>query len=49
MSKPVKWLIVIFIAWWIIHDPTSASHGLGRLGALATQAANSAATVLSSI
>lgn len=47
--KPLTWVIVIFIAWWVIHDPGSAGTAVQHLGALATKAATSIATVLSSV
>ena len=49
MSTPVKWLVFVFVAWWVIKDPTSAAHMVSRLGDFATHAAGSLTTVLSSI
>jgi hypothetical protein len=44
-----KWVIVIFIGWWVIHDPGSAATAVQHLGGLATKAASSAAAVISSV
>lgn len=49
MNKAVKWVIVVFIAWWVIKDPTAATSAVHKLGGIATQAASSVAQVLSSI
>ena len=49
MNSVVKWLIVAFLAWWIIHDPAAVGAEVGRIGALASQAASSLSTVVSSI
>lgn len=49
MSKVVKWTIVVFLAWWVIKDPTAAGAEVGKLAAFATHAAGSLATAISSI
>lgn len=49
MSKVVKWVIVVFVAWWVIKDPTAAGAEVGKLAALASHAAGSLATAISSI
>lgn len=49
MDKIVKWGLLAFVAWWIIHDPGSAGAAVHKIGNLATQAATSLATLVSSI
>jgi len=44
-----KWIVAAFVLWWIINDPGSAGTAVQHLGALATKAASSAATVISSV
>lgn len=48
MSK-LTWVIVIFLAWWIIHDPSQAGAAIQKVAGLAVQAANSVATILGSL
>lgn len=49
MNPIIKWALVAFVVWWVIHDPAGAGHVVGRLGAFATRAATSLATALSGI
>ena len=49
MSTPVRWLLIVFVAWWVIKDPTSAAHMVSRIGDFATHAATSLTAALSSI
>jgi len=44
-----KWLLAAFVAWWVIHDPSSAGLEVHNLAGFATHAASSLATALSSI
>ena len=49
MNKFVKWGGVAFIGWWIVTAPASAGHEVGNLGHLATHAATSVSTLISSV
>lgn len=49
MNPVIKWLLVAFVVWWVIHDPAGAGHAVGRLGNLATQAATSLSTAVGNI
>lgn len=49
MSKGVKWLIIAFVVWWIVRDPTSAGAEVHNLAGFATQAAGSLSSFISSI
>ena len=49
MSRSAKWLIVAFVVWWIVHDPTSAGAEVHNLAGFATQAAGSLSSFISSI
>ncbi|HEY0935411.1 MAG TPA: hypothetical protein VGD91_16910 [Trebonia sp.] len=45
----ITYLIVAFIVWWVIQQPTSAGHLVHNIGALLSQAAHGAASFVSSI
>lgn len=45
----VKWGVVAFIVWWVIHDPASAALAVQHLGNFATRAATSLATAITSV
>jgi hypothetical protein len=49
MNRVVKWGLLAFAAWWVIKDPTAAGQFIHKAGALASQAASSLATLVSSI
>ena len=49
MSTVVKWGLAAFAVWWVITQPSAAGAAVHHLATLATQAATSLATVISSI
>lgn len=49
MNRVVKWGLIGFAAWWAIKDPTAAGQFVHKAFALASQAAASLATLVSSI
>lgn len=49
MSRGVKWLIVAFVVWWIVRDPTSAGAEVRHIGSFATQVAAGLSQFMSSI
>lgn len=49
MNKVVKWLIVAFAVWWVVKDPSGAAAAAHKAVAFGGQAANSLATLISSV
>jgi hypothetical protein len=45
----VKWLIIAFVVWWIVQEPTNAAHLVHNIGTLLTSAANGLSHFVSSI
>ena len=49
MRAVIKWGILVFIVWWVIVDPAGAAAEAQKLAGLASRAATSISTVVSSI
>lgn len=45
----VTYLVIAFVIWWLIQQPTSAGHLIHNIGALLSQAAHGMSTFISSI
>lgn len=49
LKTVLGWLVVAFVIWWIIEDPTGAAHVVNNIGAFLASAARGIATFFSSI
>lgn len=49
MNRIVKWLLIAFVVWWVVTAPSAAGLAVHHLGTLATKAATSVSTLMSSI
>jgi hypothetical protein len=45
----VKWLVVAFVVWWVIQEPTNAAHLVHNIGTLLTNAASGLSHFVASI
>jgi hypothetical protein len=49
MKQVLTWLIVAFLIWWVIQQPTSASHLVHNIGTLLSDAATGVSRFITSI
>jgi len=49
MKKIVGWVVVVFLAWYLITQPTAAGHAVHNLFSLLQHAGSSIATFLNSL
>jgi hypothetical protein len=49
LQDVLKWLIVAFIVWWVVQEPTNAAHLVHNIGTLLSSAANGLSHFVSSI
>ena len=49
LGNIVKWAIIVFVVWWVIKEPTHASHLVHNIGTLLTNAANGLSSFFTSI
>ena len=49
LSKIIGWLVVAFIVWWVIEEPTAAAHLVHNIGALLSDAAHGLSEFVASI
>jgi hypothetical protein len=40
LGNILKWVLVAFAVWWVIHDPKDAAHVVHNVGTLLSSAAN---------
>jgi len=45
----VGWLVIAFVVWWVIQEPTSAAHLVHNIGSLLSQAAHGVSNFVTSI
>jgi hypothetical protein len=45
----IGWLVIAFIVWWVIQEPTSAGHLVHNIGSLLSQAAHGVSNFVASI
>lgn len=45
----LKWVLVAFVVWWVIQEPTNAAHLVHNIGTLLSSAANGLSHFVSSI
>jgi hypothetical protein len=39
LSNILKWLVVAFVVWWVIQEPTDAAHLVHNIGTFLSSAA----------
>ena len=49
LSNILKWVVLAFIVWWVIQQPTSAAHLVHNIGSLLSQAAHGVSNFVTSI
>lgn len=49
LKTVLKWAAVAFVLWWIIQQPTSASHIVHNVGSFLTEAATGFSHFIASI
>ena len=49
LGNIIKWLVIAFVVWWVIKEPTHASHLVHNIGTLLTNAANGLSSFFTSI
>ena len=49
LSKILTYVIIAFIIWWVIQQPTSAAHLVHNIGALLSEAAHGLSNFVASI
>jgi hypothetical protein len=49
LKDVVKWLLVAFVVWWIVQEPSNAAHLVHNIGSLLSSAANGLSHFVSSI
>jgi hypothetical protein len=45
----IKWLIIAFVVWWIIQEPSNAAHLIHNIGTFLTTAAHGLSNFVTSI
>lgn len=45
----VKWLLLAFVVWWIVQQPTNAAHLVRNIGTFLSSAANGLSHFVASI
>jgi hypothetical protein len=49
LKQVLTWAAIAFVVWWVIQQPTSASHLVHNIGTLLTTAATGISHFISSI
>lgn len=49
LGQVVKWLLIAFVVWWIIQQPTNASHLVHNIGTLLSSTASGFSRFITSI
>jgi ABC-type glucose/galactose transport system permease subunit len=49
LSKILTYVVIAFIIWWVIQQPTSAAHLVHNIGALLSEAAHGLANFVAQI
>jgi hypothetical protein len=49
LSKILTYVIIAFIIWWVIQQPTSAAHLVHNIGSLLSEAAHGLSSFVASI
>ena len=49
LSKILTYVIIAFIIWWVIQQPTSAAHLVHNIGTLLSEAAHGLSNFVASI
>jgi hypothetical protein len=49
LKQILTYLVIEFIIWWVIQEPTNAAHLVHNIGTLLTDAANGLSRFVSSI
>ena len=49
LSKILTYVVIAFIIWWVIQQPTSAAHLVHNIGALLSEAAHGLSSFVASI
>ena len=49
LSRILTYLLIAFIIWWVIQQPTSAAHLVHNIGALLSEAAHGLSSFVASI
>jgi hypothetical protein len=49
MKQVLTWLIVAFLIWWVVQQPTSASHVVHNIGTLLSSTASGISRFITSI
>jgi hypothetical protein len=49
LSRILTYLVIAFIIWWVIQEPTSAAHLVHNIGALLSEAAHGLSRFVASI
>ena len=49
LSKILTYVVIAFIIWWVIQQPTSAAHLVHNIGALLSEAAHGLSNFVASI
>jgi ABC-type glucose/galactose transport system permease subunit len=49
LSKILTYVIIAFVIWWVIQQPTSAAHLVHNIGTLLSEAAHGLANFVASI
>jgi ABC-type glucose/galactose transport system permease subunit len=49
LSKILTYVVIAFIIWWVIQQPTSAAHLVHNIGSLLSEAAHGLSSFVASI
>ena len=49
LSRILTYVVIAFIIWWVIQQPTSAAHLVHNIGALLSEAAHGLSNFVASI
>jgi hypothetical protein len=49
LSKVLQYLLIAFVIWWVIQQPSNASHLVHNIGTLLTTAATGVSHFISSL
>ena len=49
MKTILGWLAIAFVVWWVIEQPTAATHVVRKIGAFLTSAAHGLSSFFASI
>jgi hypothetical protein len=49
LGNILKWVVIAFVVWWIIQEPTNAAHLVHNIGTLLSSAATGLSHFVASI